>query len=119
MLIKELELRYKAAVVKKMLVKGEINEENLALEDIEYFSEIETDSVGSDSSVSDGLPMQLLHQNTQQVVVEASSHVYAWKALLSEAVAQRCSVKNVILEILQNSQESVCTRVAFLTKLQA
>ena len=119
MLIKELELRYKAAVVKKMLVKGEINEENLALEDIEYFSEIETDSVGSDSSVSDGLPMQLLHQNTQQVVVEASSHVYAWKALLSEAVAQRCSVKNAFLEILQNSQESVCTRVSFLTKLQA
>ena len=35
-----------------------------------------------------------------------------------EAVAQRCSVKQVFLEISQNSQESNSARVSFLIKLQ-
>ena len=35
-----------------------------------------------------------------------------------EAVAQRCSVKNVFLVIPQNSRESTCTRVSILIKLQ-
>ena len=38
-------------------------------------------------------------------------------------VVKRCSVnsevKNVFLEISQNSQEKSCTRVSFLIKLQA
>ena len=38
---------------------------------------------------------------------------------LSEPVARRCSVKNVFLEILQNSQENNCARVSFLIRLQA
>ena len=37
----------------------------------------------------------------------------------SEAVARRCSVKEVLLEISQNSQENSCTKVSFLIKLQA
>ena len=37
----------------------------------------------------------------------------------SEAVVRRCSVKNVFLEISQNSQEKTCARVSFLIKLQA
>ena len=37
----------------------------------------------------------------------------------SEAVAQRCSVKKVLLEISQNSQENTCARASFLIKLQA
>ena len=37
----------------------------------------------------------------------------------SEAVAQRCSIKKLLLEISQNSQENTCARVSFLTKLQA
>ena len=37
----------------------------------------------------------------------------------SEAVAQRCSVKEVFLEILQNSQENTCARVFLLIKWQA
>ena len=37
----------------------------------------------------------------------------------SEAVAQRCSVKKVLSEILQNSQENTCARASFLIKLQA
>ena len=34
-----------------------------------------------------------------------------------EAVIQRCSVKQVFLEILQNSQAKTCTRVSFLINL--
>ena len=34
----------------------------------------------------------------------------------SEAVVQMCSVKNVFLQISQNSQEITCTRVYFLIK---
>ena len=30
-----------------------------------------------------------------------------------------CSVKKVLLEILQNSQENTCARVSFLIKLEA
>ena len=33
-----------------------------------------------------------------------------------EAVVQRCSVKKVLLEISQNSQENTCARVSFLIK---
>ena len=36
-----------------------------------------------------------------------------------EAVARRCSVENMFLEISQNSQENTCARVSFLIKLQA
>ena len=36
-----------------------------------------------------------------------------------EAVTQRCSVKKVLLEISQNSQENSCARVFYLIKLQA
>ena len=37
----------------------------------------------------------------------------------TEAVTQRCSVKKLLLEILQNSRENTCARVSFLIKLQA
>ena len=37
----------------------------------------------------------------------------------TEAVAWRCSVKKMFLEISQNSQENVCARVLFLIKLHA
>ena len=35
------------------------------------------------------------------------------KVLNREAVAQRCSVKKVLIEIQQNSQENTCARVVF------
>ena len=38
---------------------------------------------------------------------------------LTEAVTQRCSVKNAFLEILQNSQENSCARVSFSIKLKS
>ena len=34
--------------------------------------------------------------------------------LKAEAVTRTCSVKKVLLEILQNAQESTCARVSFL-----
>ena len=36
-----------------------------------------------------------------------------------EAVAQRCFVKKVFLQISENSQENTCARASFLIKLQA
>ena len=40
------------------------------------------------------------------------------KTIVMEAVARRCSVKAVFLEILQNSQEKTSARVSFLIKFQ-
>ena len=37
----------------------------------------------------------------------------------SEAVAQRCFVKKLFLEISQNSQESTCSTASLLLNLQA
>ena len=41
------------------------------------------------------------------------------KVELSEAVARRCSVEKVFVELSQNLQESTCPRASFLIKLQA
>ena len=38
--------------------------------------------------------------------------------LVTEAVAQMCSVKKVFLEISQNSQENTCARASFFIKLR-
>ena len=38
---------------------------------------------------------------------------------IKEAVAQRCPIEKVLLEISQNSQENACARDYFLIKLQA
>ena len=56
--------------------------------------------------------------NTKILVLKNSSIFLLWLIKL-EAVVRRCSVKNLFLEILQNSQENTCARVSFLTKLQA
>ena len=42
-----------------------------------------------------------------------------FRASVSEAVAQRCSVKKVFLEISQNLQENTCARVFYRTHLVA
>ena len=42
-----------------------------------------------------------------------------FRHLLTEAVAQRFSVKKVFLKISRNSQENTCARVSFSIKLQA
>ena len=35
-----------------------------------------------------------------------------------EAVEQRCSIKKVFLEILENSQENTCARASFFNKVE-
>ena len=48
-------------------------------------------------------------------------HIRNWLLMTEgqpEAVARRCSVKNVFLKISQNSQEKTCAKVSFLIKLQ-
>ena len=47
----------------------------------------------------------------------STSYYLICKVSCPEAVVQRCSVKNVFLEITQNSQNT-CARVSFLIKLQ-
>ena len=48
-----------------------------------------------------------------------SSDIALVNNILEEAVAQRCSVKKLFLEISQNSQGNTCAKVSFLIKLQA
>ena len=38
--------------------------------------------------------------------------------LTSKTVTKRCSVKKVVLEILQNSQKNTCVRASFSIKFQ-
>ena len=53
--------------------------------------------------------ISLLQTSTISVVI----------TLYKEAVAQRYSIEEVLLEILENWQENTCARVSFLIKLQA
>ena len=38
--------------------------------------------------------------------------------IVTEAVVRKCSIKNMFLEISQNSQKNTCAKVSFLIKLQ-
>lgn len=54
-----------------MISDGQLEESTPELTvDPHYFSDLETDSFGSDSSVSDGLPMQLLHASIPEVCIQ-------------------------------------------------
>lgn len=46
---------------------SEVNEADMDVSHLENLSDIESESFGSDSSVSDGLPMQLLHTAIPEV----------------------------------------------------
>ena len=59
-------------------------------------------SAGSQTSPS---PISHSDQNKHRLLIS------------SEAVAQRCSVKKVFLEISQNSQENTCARASFFNKV--
>ena len=51
---------------------------------------------------------------------QETAHTISLKIMYSpEAVTQRYSVKKVLLEISQYSQQNTCARVSFLIKLQA
>ena len=61
--------------------------------------------------------------NSSHLVSSGYRFIILGKKILFEApsgaVARRCSVKKVFLEISQNSQENTFARVSFLIKLQA
>ena len=61
-----------------------------------------------------GISMQ---QNTQQRELQKDPDNEDQEGDL-EGVIQRCSVKKVVLEISQNSQENTCARVSFAWSLQ-
>ena len=50
-------------------------------------------------------------------IAEVSLGLVQTSLMDPEAIAQRCSVKKVFLEITQISQENTCARVSFLMKL--
>ena len=52
----------------------------------------------------------MLFNNT---VPQLSAFIKKKKKTVLEAVAQRCSVEKVFLEISQNSRENTCARVSF------
>ena len=66
-----------------------------------------------------------LHDNIRAMVLTCNSmnrSIYKrqqFKVFFTEAVIQRCSVKKVFQEILQNWQENTRARVSFLIKLHA
>ena len=72
--------------------------------------------------------IQIKHVNLVKIMVSSTnnqvSKVFPKRQTItfdpqnSEAVAQRCSVKKMFLEISQNSQQKNCTRFS-LIKLQA
>ena len=49
---------------------------------------------------------------------EDKAYQYQSVQRFTEAVAQRCSVKKVFLEISENSQENTCARASLLIKLR-
>ena len=49
---------------------------------------------------------------------EKMNFKWVTKFVFAEAVVPRCSVKKVVLKILQNSQENTCAKVPFLITLQ-
>ena len=67
--------------------------------------------------------------NSKHIVFESESKKFVprqvlikkefLKSEITEAVAQRCSVTKVLLEISQNSQENTCARASFFIKLLA
>jgi len=50
-----------------MITSGGDDKSLITDDHTQYFSDLETESFGSDSSVSDGLPMQLLHASIPEV----------------------------------------------------
>ena len=57
--------------------------------------------------------------NQMQLTLKSLTLLFEILIHVAEAVARRCSVKTVLLEISQKSQEYTYARVSFLLKLQA
>ena len=58
-------------------------------------------------------------RNSKDLYVIYNVHKFFCLHINGESVSRRCSVKKVLLEISQNSQENISARVTFLINLQA
>ena len=58
-----------------------------------------------------------LQSTSGRLRLQFTIYIFTLLNIFSEAVAQRCSVKKMFLEILQNSKENSCDRVFFLNKV--
>ena len=65
------------------------------------------------------LVISLKNVPTPQIVIFIGKRSFRNFVVYKEAVARRCSVKKVFLEILQSSQESNCARVCNFIKKEA
>eukprot|EP00794_Sanderia_malayensis_P018239 gene18239-20058_t len=70
-ILADIEKSIQSAILKRLLEKNpetSASPQNISVDDnLNLLSELETDSGGSDSSVSDGLPMQLLHASVPEL----------------------------------------------------
>ena len=67
-ILSEIEGCIRKAILDKLNTDDVIDDDDVDIEgNLDLLSEIECDSGGSDSSVSDGLPMQLLHASVPEV----------------------------------------------------
>ena len=85
--------------MKRLLRDGQINECDIDKDVRKYFGEIESESsCGSDSSMSDGLPMQILHASIPEVhtLVQALFGVF-----LEKKTGQAQFVINVLITFLR------------------
>lgn len=72
-------------------------------------------------STSERLPLNGLEPKISMIVETCLAILIIvttvlYKGIHSEAVAQRCSIKMVLLKLLQISQEKACSRVSFFNK---
>ena len=76
----------------------------------EFFSLFSTEEVMGKTKVLTAVP-----QKEELKITDTITLIYSTVSNLrdTEAVIQRCSVKKVFLEILQNLQENTCARVSF------
>ena len=67
-MLSEIEGVIKLAILAKLQITQGKEDDDIDIDSsLDLLSEIESDSGGSDSSVSDGLPMQLLHASVPEV----------------------------------------------------
>ena len=67
-MLSEIEGVIKLAILAKLKITQGKEDDDIDIDSsLDLLSEIESDSGGSDSSVSDGLPMQLLHASVPEV----------------------------------------------------
>ena len=81
----------KKAIVERLKTSDvDVNADDINIEDkLDLLSDIESDSGGSDSSVSDGLPMQLLHASVPEVRISSKFCIRCGSVLSSNLILMK------------------------------